>query len=162
MAVASGATLDLNNYDQTARNLSGAGNVTLGSAMLTENAVSDTTFSGTLERDRRTDPKPGSGVFTLSGSNSYSGGTTISAGTLMAQNGAALGTGAVANNAALRLDFAQNGTLANVLSGSGTLNKGRAAALATLTGAGSREGAGDGQRRVRWPLPRAVPLMLPA
>ncbi|MCG3102037.1 autotransporter-associated beta strand repeat-containing protein, partial [Enterobacter sp. DRP3] len=46
VTVASGATLDLNNFDQTARNLSGAGNVTLGSAMLTENAVSDTTFSG--------------------------------------------------------------------------------------------------------------------
>ncbi|WET38901.1 autotransporter-associated beta strand repeat-containing protein [Citrobacter enshiensis] len=145
VAVASGATLDLNSYNQTARNLSGAGNVTLGSAMLTENAVSDTTFSGTLNGTGGL-TKTGSGVFTLSGSNSYSGGTTISAGTLVAQNGSAMGTGAVANNAALRLDFAQNGTLANVLSGSGTLNK---------TGQRHcdpdrdrlRRGRGDGQRR---------------
>ncbi|WP_312284314.1 autotransporter-associated beta strand repeat-containing protein [Yokenella regensburgei] len=139
VAVASGAALDLNNFDQTARNLSGAGNVTLGSATLTENAVSDTTFSGTLSGTGGL-TKTGSGVFTLSGSNTYSGGTTISAGTLVAQNGAALGTGAVANNAALQLDFAANGTLANALSGSGSLTK-TGSGTATLTGAGSTQGA---------------------
>ncbi|EMF0716275.1 autotransporter-associated beta strand repeat-containing protein [Citrobacter freundii] len=139
VAVASGATLDLNNFNQTAHNLSGAGNVTLGSAMLTENAVSDTTFSGTLSGTGGL-TKTGSGVFTLSGNNTYSGGTTVSAGTLVAKNGAALGTGAVANNAALQLDFAANGTLANVLSGSGTLTK-TGSGTATLTGAGSTQGA---------------------
>ncbi|MDA8481057.1 autotransporter-associated beta strand repeat-containing protein [Citrobacter sp. Awk 4] len=139
VAVASGATLDLNNFNQTARNLSGAGNVTLGSATLTENAVSDTTFSGSMSGTGGL-TKTGTGVFTLSGNNSYSGGTTISAGTLVAQNGSAMGTGAVANNAALRLDFAQNGTLANVLSGSGTLSK-TGSGTTTLTGTGSNQGA---------------------
>ncbi|MCG3102034.1 autotransporter-associated beta strand repeat-containing protein, partial [Enterobacter sp. DRP3] len=70
----------------------------------------------------------------------YSGGTTVSAGTLVAQNGAALGSGAVVNNAALQLDFAANGTLENVLSGSGSLTK-TGSGTATLTGAGSTQGA---------------------
>ncbi|WET38897.1 autotransporter outer membrane beta-barrel domain-containing protein [Citrobacter enshiensis] len=121
---ASGATLDLNNYDQTARNLSGAGNVTLGSAMLTENAVSDTTFSGTLSGTGGL-TKTGSGVFTLSGSNSYSGGTTISAGTLQLGGGGTTGAivGNVTNNGTLAFNRSDATTFAGVISGSGRVTQ---------------------------------------
>jgi len=47
--VASGAALDLNNFNQTIGSLAGAGNVTLGSATLTAGTDnSSTTFSGTI------------------------------------------------------------------------------------------------------------------
>ncbi|MEG1121954.1 MAG: autotransporter outer membrane beta-barrel domain-containing protein [Citrobacter sp.] len=120
VAVASGATLDLNNFNQTAHNLSGAGNVTLGSAMLTENAVSDTTFSGTLSGTGGL-TKTGSGVFTLSGNNTYSGGTTVSAGTLQLGDGGTSGaiTGNVTNNGTLAFNRSDATTFAGVISGSG-------------------------------------------
>jgi len=51
------------------------------------------------------------GTLVLSGENTYAGGTTISAGTISAQNDSALGTGAVtiANGATLSVDTAQLG-----------------------------------------------------
>ncbi|WET38899.1 autotransporter-associated beta strand repeat-containing protein [Citrobacter enshiensis] len=135
VAVASGATLDLNNYDQTARNLSGAGNVTLGSAMLTENAVSDTTFSGTLSGTGGL-TKTGSGVFTLSGSNRAAG-----AGTQVAANSNLLLSGALTQAAGASLTVAKgtqpavtaqtanlNGTLS--LSGYGTAAPASASGIA--------------------------------
>ncbi|ELS1083885.1 autotransporter outer membrane beta-barrel domain-containing protein [Salmonella enterica] len=48
--------------------------------------------------------KTGTGELTLSGDNSYSGGTTINEGTLVAASTTALGTGLVDNNATLVLD----------------------------------------------------------
>ncbi len=45
--------------------------------------------------------KAGTGILIVNGVNTYSGGTTISAGTLVIGSGGSLGSGAVANNAAL-------------------------------------------------------------
>jgi len=58
----------------------------------------------------RLDKRQG-GTLILSGENTYAGGTTISAGTISAQNDSALGTGAVtiANGATLSVDTAQLG-----------------------------------------------------
>ncbi|GAB7523330.1 autotransporter outer membrane beta-barrel domain-containing protein [Paraburkholderia sp. 2C] len=81
----------------------------------------------------------GTGVVTLSGNNTYSGGTSITAGNLRATNGSALGSGPVVNDATLQLDFAENGTLANVLSGSGMLVK-SGTGVAILSAAGSAQG----------------------
>ncbi|MBO9517395.1 MAG: autotransporter-associated beta strand repeat-containing protein [Porphyrobacter sp.] len=78
----------------------------------------------------------GSGTTTLSGANSYSGNTLISAGRIAATHGGALGTGSVLNNGTLELAFAADSTLANSLSGSGLLVK-TGAGNATLTGGGS-------------------------
>jgi autotransporter-associated beta strand protein len=62
---------------------------------LTVNAViADNTSASSLT-------KSGGGSLLLSGANTYSGGTTIIAGTVQASNGSALGTGAVSNNATL-------------------------------------------------------------
>jgi autotransporter-associated beta strand protein len=49
--------------------------------------------------------KLGTGSLTLSGTNTYTGGTTVSAGTLIAANSTALGTGAVAISANTSLNF---------------------------------------------------------
>ncbi|EAP2609455.1 fibronectin-binding autotransporter adhesin ShdA [Salmonella enterica] len=64
--------------------------------------------------------KTGTGELTLSGDNDYSGGTTISGGTLTADHADSLGTGAVANSGVLQVG---EGELENTLSGSGSLVK---------------------------------------
>ena len=65
--------------------------------------------------------KTGAGTVVLAGNNSYSGGTTVSDGTL--QGSADSLQGDIVNNAALVFDQAQDGTYAGVVSGSGTLTK---------------------------------------
>src|SRR6516165_8482867 len=91
--VASGATLDLAGFDQTIGSLAGAGNVTLGAATLTTNGDgSDTTFSGTISGSGGL-VKVGEGTLTLSGNNSYTGGTLLNEGTLAVGSSTALGTG---------------------------------------------------------------------
>ncbi|GCD54278.1 autotransporter-associated beta strand repeat-containing protein [Acetobacter pasteurianus] len=66
--------------------------------------------------------KDGAGDLTLTGTNTYSGGTDIEAGTLTAgtQN---LGTGDITNNATLDLKQDYNGTLSGQISGAGTVIK---------------------------------------
>ncbi|EJN2876931.1 fibronectin-binding autotransporter adhesin ShdA [Salmonella enterica subsp. enterica serovar Goelzau] len=64
--------------------------------------------------------KTGTGELTLNGDNTYSGGTTIDDGVLIADNADSLGTGAVANNGVLQVG---EGELENTLSGSGSLVK---------------------------------------
>jgi fibronectin-binding autotransporter adhesin len=79
--------------------------------------------------------KLGTGTLTLTGSNSYTGGTTISAGTLQIGNGGTNGsvTGDVTNNAALVFNRSDALTFGNVISGSGSLAKLGAGTL-TFTG----------------------------
>ncbi|EBP1711895.1 fibronectin-binding autotransporter adhesin ShdA [Salmonella enterica] len=64
--------------------------------------------------------KSGSDELIVTGDNSYSGGTTITDGTLIADNADSLGTGAVANSGVLQVG---EGELENTLSGSGSLMK---------------------------------------
>ncbi|EKM3932375.1 fibronectin-binding autotransporter adhesin ShdA [Salmonella enterica] len=64
--------------------------------------------------------KIGTGELTLSGDNDYSGGTTISDGTLIAANVNALGSGDIDNSGVLQVG---EGELKNTLSGSGLLVK---------------------------------------
>ena len=78
----------------------------------------------------------GLGTTIIANNNTYSGGTTISAGVLQVGNGAAagsLGTGAVLNNATLNFNRSDANTFANVINGSGVVNKNLANAL-TLSG----------------------------
>ncbi|KAA0303644.1 fibronectin-binding autotransporter adhesin ShdA [Salmonella enterica subsp. enterica serovar Infantis] len=64
--------------------------------------------------------KTGTGKLTLGGDNSYSGGTTITGGTLTADHADSLGTGAIANSGVVKVG---EGELKNTLSGSGSLVK---------------------------------------
>ncbi|ECO2275984.1 fibronectin-binding autotransporter adhesin ShdA [Salmonella enterica] len=64
--------------------------------------------------------KTGTGELTLSGDNSYSGGTTITGGTLTADHADSLGSGDIDNSGVLKVG---EGDLENTLSGSGSLVK---------------------------------------
>jgi autotransporter-associated beta strand protein len=91
LTVNAGGTFDLDGGTQAVGSLSGAGTVTNsysnvnypGGALLTlGNEGTNQTFSGTISGNLAL-TKVGSGTQTLSGANSYTGGTTINAGALM-------------------------------------------------------------------------------
>ncbi|ELT5845396.1 autotransporter-associated beta strand repeat-containing protein [Salmonella enterica] len=103
------ATLELNTGGDFANNIGGTGSVV----------------------------KSGDKTLTLSGANSYTGGTTISGGTLVANNVEALGTGDVTDNATLELNT--GGDFDNAISGSGQVVKSGDKTL-TLSGANSYTG----------------------
>ncbi|HEX7324397.1 MAG TPA: autotransporter-associated beta strand repeat-containing protein [Rhodanobacteraceae bacterium] len=80
-------------------------------------AITDGTAPGVLQ-------KTGAGTLVLTGANTFSGGTTISAGTLQVGNGGtsgALGTGAIADNGTLVFDRSDAVALPAGLSGDGAL-----------------------------------------
>ncbi|KPC54425.1 autotransporter outer membrane beta-barrel domain-containing protein [Amantichitinum ursilacus] len=118
--IASGGTLMLNNFDQTAANLSGAGKVELGSATLKVVSAWDTRFDGAMSGSGGL-IKSGTGVLELGGANSYSGATQVDSGTLrvLAASPAA-GNVNIERGATLDLGFG-NATYNNVLSGTGTV-----------------------------------------
>ena len=110
--VASGATLNLNNFNQAIGSLAGAGNVTLGSATLTTgNDNTSTIFSGAISGTGSL-TKVGSGTLTLAGASDYSGGTTLAGGTLRLANNQALGTGALTTTGSV-VDYANGVSIAN-------------------------------------------------
>jgi autotransporter-associated beta strand protein len=78
--VAAGAKLDLNNFSNTIGSLAGGGNVTLGSGTLTMGGNNNsTTYSGTISGTGGI-VKNGTGNFFVTGTNTYSGPTTINGG----------------------------------------------------------------------------------
>ncbi|PUS76428.1 fibronectin-binding autotransporter adhesin ShdA [Salmonella enterica subsp. enterica serovar Dublin] len=81
--------------------------------------------------------KSGSDELIVTGDNTYSGGTTITGGTLTADHADSLGTGAIANSGVLQVG---EGELENTLSGSGSLVKTGTGEL-TLSGDNSYSGA---------------------
>jgi fibronectin-binding autotransporter adhesin len=81
--------------------------------------------------------KAGTGNLVLSGSNSYSGGTTVSAGTLTGSTASL--QGAITNNAVVTFDQADNGSFASNISGTGSVTKSGAGAV-TLTGSNNYSG----------------------
>ena len=84
VTIASGATFDLNGYNEAIGSLAGSGGVTLGAGTLTTGANgSSTSFSGAISGGGGL-VKTGGGLFNLSGGNSYSGGTSVNGGTLQA------------------------------------------------------------------------------
>jgi outer membrane autotransporter protein len=87
--------------------------------------------------------KLGSGTLVLTGANTYAGGTTIGGGTLVGHAGA-FGTGAIVDNAALVVEQSVDGTMANAVSGTGTLTKTSSGTL-TLTGISTLTGTTDVQ-----------------
>ncbi|EIC0924951.1 autotransporter-associated beta strand repeat-containing protein, partial [Salmonella enterica subsp. enterica serovar Brancaster] len=92
----------------------------LGSGDVTDNATLELntggTFDNTISGSGKVE-KSGDDALTLSGANTYTGGTLISDGTLVASNVEALGTGDVTDNATLELNT--GGDFTNNISGSG-------------------------------------------
>ncbi|WP_079911652.1 autotransporter-associated beta strand repeat-containing protein [Salmonella enterica] len=112
----------------------------LGSGDVTDNATLELSTGGDFANNiggTGSVVKSGDKTLTLSGTNSYTGGTTISGGTLVANNVEALGTGDVTNNATLELNT--GGDFTNAISGSGQVVKSGDKTL-TLSGANSYTG----------------------
>jgi RHS repeat-associated protein len=94
--------------------------------------VSNSGTGGTLVRL----VKKGTGTLTLNGSNTYTGGTSIEAGTLQLGSGGTTGSlsaGNITNDATLVFNRSDNSTIANAISGLGSLTK-LGAGVLTLTG----------------------------
>jgi len=125
VSVAAGATFDLNNFNDTIASLTGLGDVTLGSATLTLNGSSPTTFDGVISGSGNL-IYSGSSIFQLGGTNLYTGATTISSGTLALASPA----GAIATSTSLTVngtfDVSQvaSATIQDLLDGFGTISVG--------------------------------------
>ena len=135
--------------NQAIASLSGeaSSTVTLGGNTLTIGKSSGTTtFAGSIADGMSSGGsllKDGASTQILSGNNSYTGTTTISAGTLQVGSGGTtgtLGSGAVVNNAALVVNRSDEATLGNNISGTGSFTQ-AGAGTTTLTGSNSFTGA---------------------
>ncbi|MEO5716091.1 MAG: autotransporter-associated beta strand repeat-containing protein [Luteolibacter sp.] len=159
--IASGAFLDLRTGTIAIDKLTGTG--TVGSDYITATTLSvgnnsgSSTFDGVIRNTLNSFPlfggsnnsgtvaltKNGSGTFTLTGANTYTGTTTVSAGTLQIGNAGTsgtLGAGAVTNNAILAFNRTDSLTAGNAISGSGALQQNGVGGTTILTGANNYSG----------------------
>ncbi|HSW45437.1 MAG TPA: autotransporter-associated beta strand repeat-containing protein [Phycisphaerae bacterium] len=135
LANAAGTSLSLNGFNQTIGSLSGGGGlgggVALGSAQLT---VGSGNYAGSISGAGGSLRKTGAGTLALSGSNSYTGDTWVTAGMLLVNGTHANGGGyTVASNATL----GGTGTIgANInVQGGGILAPGISIGALTVNGA---------------------------
>ena len=128
-----GGTLQLGNGSTS--NGSVAGNIANSASVAFANPATQT-YSGAISGTGSV-VKSGAGTLTLTGNNSYSGGTTISAGTLQLGDGTSsngLIAGNIVNNGSLTFAGpATSGTFAGVISGSGSFTKGAGYTNLTLS-----------------------------
>ena len=136
ITVNSPGILDLGGFNQTIGSLAGSGTVTnsvAASATLTTGDATSTVFSGVIQdgAGQTALTKEGIGTFTLSGTNIYTGATTINGGTL-----ALTGAGSIANSSGVNVANA-----AGIFDITGTTT---GASITTLSGvAGSSVMLGD-------------------
>ncbi|WP_156076273.1 autotransporter-associated beta strand repeat-containing protein [Erythrobacter colymbi] len=134
-------SLDLAGFDTSLGALSGAGSVALGTGELTVgSALLNTTFAGVISGAGSL-VKTGATRFTLTGANTYTGGTTIAEGALQLGENGTTGSivGPVVNNGALVVSRSNAYTLASVISGTGVVVQ-DGTGTTTLTGANSYSG----------------------
>lgn len=159
--VQAGATLDLAGNPVAVGGLSGAGTIVIGTdGQIEVDQAVDGTFAGNMSGARGAFVKDGAGTLVLSGTNIFTGGTTINEGTLQLTSSTSLGnsgtvrinaggtlvlgsdktTGALSGGGALDLgsftyttNVSQAATFSGVASGSGGLTKSGAGVL-TLSG----------------------------
>lgn len=122
VTVASGATLNLNGNNDTVASVAGAGSITLGGGTLTTGGSgTSTSLSGVISGSGGSLSKAGSGTFTLSGDNTYTGATTINGGTLLV-NGSQPSSNVTVNAGTI---LGGTGTVKEIsVSGSGTVSPG--------------------------------------
>ncbi len=103
-----------------------SGNVNGGGNAVTFSGAGNSTVSGVISNG--TLVKSGVGTLTLSGVNTYAGGTLVSEGVLVGDTRSLQNT--ITNNAALTFNQSTNGTYASAISGTGSVTK---AGLGTVT-----------------------------
>lgn len=166
VTVRANGTLDTNTFSNTIGSLAGSGAVTLGNGttLTVANTAGNTTFSGVISGGGSL--SSASYILILSNANTYTGGTTITSGTLLAENtsGSATGPGPItitggalqlgtggANGAVAVVPITDNGTVAfgrpdsitfaNAISGSGGVTEfGYGTGSVTLSGNNSYTG----------------------
>ncbi len=138
--VNSGATLDLNDLNVSIHNLQGAGALQTGSKNSQTTTVEGGQFGGVISGAGKL-VKTGTDTLTLTGTNTYGGGTTISAGTLQIGNGGTKGSisGNIVDNGVLQFNRSDDIAYAGGISGTGSLTKSGAGKL-TLTGTNTYDG----------------------
>jgi autotransporter-associated beta strand protein len=157
LLVGNSGTFNLAGFDETVASIAtsttsdSSAAITLGGGTLTAGGAADTTFAGIISGSGGSVVKTGSSTLTLSGNNSFTGTTTVSAGVLMAASNNALGSASgattVSTNAQLQLSggislpeiisaagVAINQGVINNVSGSNTLS-----GAVTLTSSSSNE-----------------------
>ena len=127
--IALGATLDLNNFDKTLARLTGDGSVTLGAGDLTLNTLGGlgNTFAGNISGTGSL-IKTGDGTLEFNGANSYTGGTTVLAGTLRSISTSGL-QGNIVNQSIVHFAHSNDSFYSGTLSGPGQLAKSGAGKL---------------------------------
>ncbi len=134
--VGAGRTLSVKTFTSTAGSTTGSGTINASDAINLSSGTYGTVFAGTGDLT-----KSGPGKVTLTGENTYSGGTTIEAGILEIGNGGTTGSivGDVANSGTLAFNRSNNSTFSGNVTGTGNVTKSGAGTL-TVTGALSHGG----------------------
>jgi autotransporter-associated beta strand protein len=129
------------NSDAGTLTLSNTGIITGATFGLTVGGAGNTSIASIIGTTSGTLTKDGSGTLTLTGANTYTGGTTISAGTLSVGSGGTGGSiaGDVTNNATLAFSRSDAMTYAGIVSGTGQVTKSGSGTL-TLSGANTYSG----------------------
>jgi autotransporter-associated beta strand protein len=117
VTLSAGAVLDLYGNSETIATLAGTGgvvdNTAAGKSATLTLATGSSTFSGTLQNSGAGATlalvKNGTGTFTLNGVNTYSGGTTVAAGTLALTSGANAAMAYTVSGGILEVSAAVNG-----------------------------------------------------
>jgi fibronectin-binding autotransporter adhesin len=123
VSVASIATFGLAGFNETVGSIGGAGGIALGAGALTAGGSgASTTVSGIISGTGGAFTKVGAGTLILSNANTYTGGTTISGGTLQFDDGGSV-VGNITNNATLAFNRSDSFTYADVISGGGSVTK---------------------------------------
>jgi autotransporter-associated beta strand protein len=138
--------------------------ITLGASLSFTEDAGQLTLGGVVSGSQSL-TKAGPGTLVLSGANTYTGTTTISAGTLQIGNAGTtgtLGTGSVTDNAALSFDRTNSFTVSDLISGTGSVSQ-IGSGTTTLSAANTYSGtttvnAGTLQDGVANALPTATSL----
>jgi fibronectin-binding autotransporter adhesin len=142
LTMVSPASIDMNGLTNKINGLTGNGSIdnlapATASTLTLGNNNANGNFSGTINSSAGSVAliKIGTGTLTLSGSNSYSGGTTLSAGTLLVSNPRSLGTNGLTIDGGT-LNLATNLFISSLAGAGGTIanNANTATNIITLTG----------------------------
>ena len=134
VTLSSDGRFDLNDFAETVGSIAGlaGAEITLGSATLTTGDNANTTYAGNIGGTGGV-TKQGTGAWTLSGNNTYSGATLVSAGALVAGSTTAFATQS-AFTVTGTMDLNGNSNTIGSLAGAGIVQDTGAAATLTITG----------------------------